>query len=64
MLQAEQLLTVLCKADVAFVVIGGDGGCRARLLICHRTRDFVSVERFALRVIEPGAFLQHIGALP
>ncbi len=34
------------------------------ILDTYNTRDFVSVERFALRVIEPGAFLQHIGALP
>jgi hypothetical protein len=33
-------------------------------IVTYNTRDFVGVERFALRVIEPGAFLQHIGALP
>jgi predicted nucleic acid-binding protein len=32
-------------------------------IVTYNTRDFVGVERFALRVIEPGAFLQHIGAL-
>ena len=33
-------------------------------IVTYNTRDFVSSERFALQVIEPGAFLQHIGALP
>ena len=33
-------------------------------IVTYNTRDFVGVERFALRVIEPGAFLRHIGALP
>jgi len=37
---------------------------RCDYIVTYNTRDFVSVERFALRVIEPGAFLQHIGALP
>ena len=31
-------------------------------MVTYNTRDFVGVERFALRVIEPGAFLRHIGA--
>ena len=33
-------------------------------VVTYNMRDFVGVERFALRVIEPGAFLRHIGALP
>jgi putative PIN family toxin of toxin-antitoxin system len=37
---------------------------RCDFIVAYNARDFVSVERFALRVIEPGAFLQHIGALP
>jgi putative PIN family toxin of toxin-antitoxin system len=37
---------------------------RCDYIVTYNTRDFVSVERFALQVIEPGAFLQHIGALP
>jgi hypothetical protein len=32
-------------------------------VVTFNTRDFVSVERFAVRAIEPGAFLRHIGAL-
>ena len=37
---------------------------RCDFIVTYNRRDFVSVERFALRVIEPGAFLRHIGALP
>ena len=37
---------------------------RCNFIVTYNTRDFVSVERFALQVIEPGTFLQHIGALP
>jgi putative PIN family toxin of toxin-antitoxin system len=37
---------------------------RCDFIVTYNTRDFVGVERFALRVIEPGAFLRHIGALP
>jgi putative PIN family toxin of toxin-antitoxin system len=37
---------------------------RCDFSVTYNTRDFVSVQRFALRAIEPGAFLQHIGALP
>ena len=32
-------------------------------IVTYNRRDFVSVERFALQAIEPGAFLRHIGAL-
>jgi hypothetical protein len=34
---------------------------RCDFIVTYNSRDFVSVERFALRVIEPGAFLQHSG---
>lgn len=37
---------------------------RCDFIVTYNTQDFVSVERFALRAIEPGAFLRHIGALP
>ena len=37
---------------------------RCNFIVTYNARDFVSVEQFALQVIEPGAFLQHIGALP
>ena len=37
-------------------------GCE--FIVTYNTRDFAGVEQFGLRVIEPGAFLQHIGALP
>ena len=37
---------------------------RCDFIVTYNIRDFVSVERFALRAIEPGAFLRHIGALP
>lgn len=33
-------------------------------IVTYNARDFVNVEPFAIRVIEPGAFLRHIGALP
>lgn len=33
-------------------------------IVTYNTRDFAGVEQFGLRAIEPGAFLQHIGALP
>lgn len=33
-------------------------------IVTYNRRDLVGVERFALQVIELGAFLQHIGALP
>ena len=36
---------------------------RCDFIVTYNTRDFVGVERFALRVIEPGAFLRPIGAL-
>ena len=36
---------------------------RCGFIVTYNRRDFVSVERFALRAIEPGAFLRHIGAL-
>ena len=37
---------------------------RCDFIVPYNTRDFVGAERFALRVIEPGAFLRYIGALP
>ena len=37
---------------------------RCDFIVTYNTRDFISIERFALRAIEPGAFLRHIGALP
>lgn len=33
-------------------------------IVTYNTRDFAGVEQFGIRVIEPGAFLQHIGAVP
>ena len=33
-------------------------------IITYNARDFAGVEQFGLRTIDPGAFLQHIGALP
>jgi putative PIN family toxin of toxin-antitoxin system len=37
---------------------------RCDFIVTYNTRDFDGVEQFGLRAIEPGAFLQHIGALP
>lgn len=37
---------------------------RCNFIVTDNVRDFVSVERFALQAIEPGAFIRHIGALP
>lgn len=37
-------------------------GCE--FIITYNARDFAGVEQFGIRTIEPGAFLQHIGALP
>jgi putative PIN family toxin of toxin-antitoxin system len=37
-------------------------GCE--FIITYNTRDFAGVEQFGIRTIEPGTFLQHIGALP
>lgn len=37
-------------------------GCE--FIITYNTRDFAGIEQFGLRAIDPGAFLQHIGALP
>jgi len=37
---------------------------RCDSIVTYNTHDFVSVERFALRALTPGAFLQQIGALP
>jgi predicted nucleic acid-binding protein len=33
-------------------------------IVTYNTRDFAGVEQFGVRAIEPGAFLQLIGALP
>ena len=37
---------------------------RCDFIVTYNTRDFISIERFAIRAIEPGEFLRHIGALP
>jgi putative PIN family toxin of toxin-antitoxin system len=37
---------------------------RCDFIASYNVQDFVSVERFALRALEPGEFLRHIGALP
>jgi len=37
---------------------------RCDFIVTYNVQDFVRVERFALRAIEPGGFLRHIGALP
>ena len=37
---------------------------RCDFIVTYNTRDFDGVEQFGLRAVEPGAFLQHIGALP
>jgi putative PIN family toxin of toxin-antitoxin system len=37
-------------------------GCE--FIITYNTRDFAGVEQFGIQTIEPGAFLQHIGAVP
>jgi hypothetical protein len=37
-------------------------GCE--FIITYNTRDFGGVEQFGIQTVEPGAFLQHIGALP
>jgi hypothetical protein len=37
-------------------------GCE--FIVTYNTHDFVGVEQFGLRALEPGAFLQRIGALP
>jgi putative PIN family toxin of toxin-antitoxin system len=37
---------------------------RCDFIVTYNTQDFVSIERFALRAIEPGEFLRYIGALP
>jgi predicted nucleic acid-binding protein len=36
---------------------------RCDFVVTYNVRDFVSIEEFGLRAIEPGAFLRHIGAL-
>lgn len=33
-------------------------------IITYNRRDFAGIERFGIHAVEPGAFLQHIGALP
>jgi putative PIN family toxin of toxin-antitoxin system len=37
-------------------------GCE--FIITYNVRDFAGVEQFGIQVVEPGAFLQRIGALP
>jgi len=37
-------------------------GCE--FIITYNVRDFTGVEQFGIGAVEPGAFLQHIGALP
>jgi putative PIN family toxin of toxin-antitoxin system len=36
---------------------------RCDFIVTYNTRDFISIERFAIRAIEPGEFLRYIGAL-
>lgn len=36
-------------------------GCE--FIITYNVRDFAGVEQFGIQVVEPGAFLQRIGAL-
>jgi predicted nucleic acid-binding protein len=37
---------------------------RCDFIVTYNTWDFISIERFAIRAIEPGEFLRYIGALP
>jgi len=37
---------------------------RCECIVTYNLQDFVSIERFALRVLTPGTFLQQIGAFP
>ena len=37
---------------------------RCDFIVTYNTRDFISIERFAIRAIEPGELLRYIGALP
>jgi hypothetical protein len=34
------------------------------VIVTYNARDFIGVEQFGLRVLGPGPFLHHIGALP
>lgn len=36
---------------------------RCEFIVTYNVRDFAGAEQFGIRVINPGAFLQHIGAL-
>jgi putative PIN family toxin of toxin-antitoxin system len=47
----DMILELAVKAECEFI-------------ITYNARDFARVEQFGIRVIDPGAFLQHIGALP
>jgi putative PIN family toxin of toxin-antitoxin system len=48
--------------DDMILELGANAGCE--FIITYNVRDFAGVEKFGIRTIEPGAFLQHIGALP
>lgn len=48
--------------DDMIVELAVKAGCG--FIVTYNTRDFAGVEQFGLWAIEPGAFLQHIGALP
>jgi putative PIN family toxin of toxin-antitoxin system len=48
--------------DDMIVELAVKAGCD--FIVTYNTRDFAGVEQFGLRAIGPGAFLQHIGALP
>lgn len=47
--------------DDMILELGANAGCE--FIITYNERDFTGAEKFSIRTIEPGAFLQHIGAL-
>jgi predicted nucleic acid-binding protein len=47
----DMILELAVKAECEFI-------------ITYNTRDFAGVEQFGIQTLEPGAFLQRIGALP
>ena len=62
----QQQLRALAERDGISIdqFIATAVAARCDFLVTYNIRDFVSVERFALQAIEPGAFLRYIGALP
>ena len=57
-------MPLIFQAPAAFSARPGiavKAGCK--YIITYNKRDFVGVEQFALQALEPGTFLQHIGAL-